>query len=270
MAAPVDERALAELLQAVADGRITTAAAHERLRDLPYQQFLDAKVDHHREMRTGQVEAVFGPGKTPEQVVEIAGALVARASGAVFVTRADAGQIAALRAALPDAIVHERSGLVVVRSAVRGRDASGSVLVVTGGTSDLPVAEEAGETAAALGLSVERIADVGVAGVHRVLEQRGRLSGSDCVIVVAGMEGALASVVAGLTSTPVVAVPTSVGYGANFAGLAALLGMLSSCAPGVAVVNIDNGFGAAQVADRIVRSARSSRARTPVRAASGG
>jgi NCAIR mutase (PurE)-related protein len=270
MAAPVDEHTLAELLQAVADGQISAGEALDRLRDLPYQQFADAKVDHHREMRTGQVEAVFGPGKTPEQVVEIARALAARATGAVFVTRADAGQVAALRTELPEAAVHESSGLVVVRSATRPDHESGSVLVVTAGTSDLPVAEEAEQTAAALGLSVERISDVGVAGMHRVLEHRGNLNRSDCVIVVAGMEGALASVVAGLTSRPVVAVPTSVGYGANFAGLAALLGMLSSCAPGVAVVNIDNGFGAAQVADRIVRAARTSAAQTHMHVASGG
>jgi pyridinium-3,5-biscarboxylic acid mononucleotide synthase len=257
MGAPVNESSLSDLLDRVASGRTDVHAAVDELRHLPYEQLPDAKVDHDRELRTGQVEAVFAPGKTPEQVVSIARSLVERASGAVLVTRTSREQADLLTQSIPGAEHHDRSGLVVVRPAEPESAVGGSVAVVTAGTSDLPVAEEAAETAAALGLGVSVIADVGVAGVHRVIERRDDLEGADCVIVVAGMEGALPSVVAGLTSRPIVAVPTSVGYGASFEGLAALLGMLSSCAPGVAVVNIDNGFGAAQVAQRIVRASAS-------------
>lgn len=256
MAAPVDERTLAELLDDVAGGRIRTDEAVEALRDLPYQDLEHAKVDHHRELRTGQVEAVFAPGKTVEQICEVARGLLDRATGAVLVTRTDRAQREAVLATFPGAVAHERSGLVVVRPARDPSSAAGRITVVTGGTSDAPVAEEAAATAEALGHVVHPVADVGVAGVHRVIERRADLESADCVVVIAGMEGALASVVAGLVSSPVVAVPTSVGYGASFEGLAALLGMLSSCAPGVSVVNIDNGFGAAQVADRIVRASR--------------
>jgi len=251
----VDERTLAQLLQDVASGRLSVDSAVGELRDLPYQQLVDAKIDHHRELRTGVAEAVFAPGKTVMQVVEAATALAERSRGAVLVTRASLPQAEAVRARHPSAVFHERSGLVVVRPAdppmPRSDDRAGVVCVVTAGTSDLPVAEEASRTSEALGLRVVEMVDVGVAGVHRVLEHRASLEAAHCVVVIAGMEGALASVVAGLTSRPVVAVPTSVGYGASFEGLAALLGMLSSCAPGVAVVNIDNGFGAAQVAYRI-------------------
>ena len=257
----VDERTLAELLHDLAGGRVSVEAAAAELRDLPYQQLHDAKIDHHRELRTGVAEAVFAPGKTVTQVVEAATALAKRSSGAVLVTRASSTQADAVLARHPDAVVHERSGLVVVRPADASpgsmdQASAAVVCVVTAGTSDIPVAEEAARTAEALGLRVLEIVDVGVAGVHRVLEHRAALENADCVVVVAGMEGALASVVAGLTSRPVVAVPTSVGYGASFEGLAALLGMLSSCAPGIAVVNIDNGFGAAQVAYRIAAAGR--------------
>lgn len=252
----VDERTLAELLHDVASGRLSVDAAVGELRDLPYQQLEGAKIDHHRELRTGAAEAVFAPGKTVEQVVEAATALAERTRGAVLVTRASRLQADAVLAHHPGAAFHERSGLIVVRPAEgspgRADDLrAGVACVATAGTSDLPVAEEASRTAEALGLRVVEIIDVGVAGMHRVLEHRAVLEDADCIVVVAGMEGALASVVAGLTSRPVVAVPTSVGYGASFEGLAALLGMLSSCAPGIAVVNIDNGFGAAQVAYRI-------------------
>jgi pyridinium-3,5-biscarboxylic acid mononucleotide synthase len=256
----VDERTLAELLHDVARGRLSVENAVEELRDLPYQQLEDAKIDHHRELRTGVAEAVFAPGKTVGQVLEAATALAERSRGAVLITRASRAQADAVLDRHPDAVFHERSGLVVVRSAedppARTEDDPGVVCVVTAGTSDLPVAEEAARTAEALGLRVLELVDVGVAGVHRILEHRAVLEDAGCLVVVAGMEGALASVVAGLTSRPVVAVPTSVGYGASFEGLAALLGMLSSCAPGIAVVNIDNGFGAAQVAYRIATAGR--------------
>ena len=258
MAHPVDEKALAHLLEGVADGDLSVKDALDGLRELPYQQVEEAKIDHHRELRTGQAEAVYGPGKTPSEVRSAVAALVARASGAVFVTRATREQFDAVREAAPESRYHERSGLIVARPGGNG-EVLGTVAIVSAGTSDLPVAEEAQATAAALGMEVDPIRDVGVAGVHRLLDHRARIDGSDCVVVVAGMEGALPSVVAGLTSRPVVAVPTSVGYGASFQGLAALLAMLSSCAPGISVVNIDNGFGAAQVVHRILRARRPDR-----------
>ncbi len=248
----VDERTLARLLDDVATGTTPVADAVEALRALPYEALEDARVDHHRELRTGHPEAIYGPGKSLEQVCAIAVALAARSTGAVLLTRATPEQAAAVADVIPTATFHERARLVVVKPAERTIRAT--VAVVAAGTSDLPVAEEAALSAEAAGIEVTQITDVGVAGIHRVLEHREALEAADCVIVVAGMEGALPSVVAGLTSTPIVAVPTSVGYGASFEGLAALLAMLSSCAPGVAVVNIDNGFGAAQVAHRIVRS----------------
>ena len=251
MGPPVDERRLARLLDEVATGETSVADAAKALLDLPFQQLDGAKVDHHRELRTGHPEAIYGPGKTLRQVREIAAALAGEATGAVLLTRATPEQAAAVAEVVPGAVFHERSRLVVVKAAEHVVDAT--VLVVAAGTSDLPVAEEAAVALEAAGVRVERITDVGVAGVHRVLAHRADLEAADCCVVVAGMEGALPSVVAGLTSTPVVAVPTSVGYGASFEGLAALLSMLSSCAPGVSVVNIDNGFGAAQVAFRIVR-----------------
>ena len=210
----------------------------------------DARVDHHRELRTGHPEAVYGPGKSVEQIREIAAALAARTNGAVFVTRATAEQAAAAIDAVPGARFHETARLVVVKAADRSVDATVAV-----SRRNVRSARGRGGCGHRRGARVHRPdPDVGVAGVHRVLEHRAALEAADCVIVVAGMEGALPSVVAGLISKPIVAVPTSVGYGASFEGLSALLTMLASCAPGVAVVNIDNGFGAAQVAHRIVRA----------------
>jgi NCAIR mutase (PurE)-related protein len=211
----------------------------------------DARPDIDRELRTGQAEAIYGPGKTPEQVRDLVAALAAASEGPVFVTRATPEQHAAAVEAVPDAEYHVRARLVVAGR--RERSPAGTVLVITAGTSDLPVADEAAVVAESLGLKVERLTDVGIAGVHRVLAERDAIEAADAVIVVAGMEGALPSLVAGLTSRPVIAVPTSVGYGAAFEGLAALLGMLNSCSGGVAVVNIDNGFGAAQFAYRMLR-----------------
>ncbi len=246
----MDEGTLASYLHDVAAGRISVEEAIRRLKDLPFLALGDANADLHRELRTGQAEAVYGPGKTDEQVGRLVRALVEEPGGAVYVTRATPGQYEAARVAAPMATYHPRSGLIVAR---RTEEAPlGHVLVVTAGTSDGPVAEEAAVASSALGLKVEEVSDVGVAGVHRVAAHRDALDGADCAIVVAGMEGALPSLVAGLTSTPVVAVPTSVGYGASFRGLAALLAMLNACAAGVAVVNIDNGFGAALFAHRVV------------------
>jgi NCAIR mutase (PurE)-related protein len=217
------------------------------------ERSLGFDLDYHREFRTGQAEAVYGPGKTPEQAAIAAASLVREATGAVFVTRATPEQAAAVSEVVPDASYDELSRLVVARGADPEPDLPPTA-VVSAGTSDLPVAEEAARTAEALGLAVSRTYDVGVAGIHRVIDHRDEIESAGCVIVVAGMEGALPSVVAGLVSRPIVAVPTSVGYGASFDGIAALLAMLSSCAPGVTVVNIDNGFGAALAAHRILRS----------------
>ncbi len=251
----MDERHLADLLDRVASGTISVDRALEDLRTPALEHPADATLDHHRELRTGQAEAVYAPGKTPEQVREAATALVAHASGAVFATKATPEQFHALMAAVPDATYHPRSRLIVARR-TEEESSLGTASVLAAGTADLPVADEAAETAEALGLGVSRITDVGVAGIHRVLQRRADIEGNDVAIVVAGMDGALPTVVAGLTSRPVIAVPTSVGYGASFDGLAALLTMLNACAPGVSVVNIDNGFGAALVAHRILRAGR--------------
>ena len=252
----MDEHTLAGLLNRVAAGETPVEQALDDLRHMPYEQVDGAKLDHHRELRTGQVEAIYGPGKSLEQIGMLATTLAERASGAVFVTRATGEQFVAVRQAVPDAEFDEVSGLIVVKAAPSGGDPAGTVAVITAGTADRAIANEAALTAEALGLRVERIDDVGVAGLHRLLDQREAIGSVDCCIVVAGMEGALPSIVAGMTSRPVVAVPTSVGYGAAFEGMAALLGMLTGCAPGVAIVNIDNGFGAAQVAHRMLSAAK--------------
>ncbi|MFL5799204.1 MAG: nickel pincer cofactor biosynthesis protein LarB [Actinomycetota bacterium] len=250
----MDEATISTLLQRVADGDRTVSEALADLRDLPFEDIGSAKIDHHRELRTGQAEAVYAPGKSPREVRDAAVALAGRTAGAVFVTRATAEQAAQVADAIPDARYDERSRLVIVKGAAPNGDLLGTVAVLSAGTADLPVAQEAALTLGALGVEVDRIADVGVAGVHRLLDHRHRIESADCLVVVAGMEGALPSVVAGLTSRPVIAVPTSVGYGASFEGLAALLTMLASCAPGISVVNIDNGFGAGLVAHRILRA----------------
>lgn len=255
MAPLVDERTLAELLERVAAGETSVDQAVGDLSILPYEDLGDAKLDHHREFRTGQSEAVYGPGKTPGQVRDAVKALAAGTVRAIFCTRATPEQYAAVLDAVPHATYDERSRLIVVPGTGNG-EPHGLVAVVWAGTADIGIAEEAAQTAEALGLSVTRIGDVGVAGLHRLVDHRDEIEASECVIVVAGMEGALPSVVAGITSRPVVAVPTSVGYGAAFEGIAALLAMLNACAPGVSVVNIDNGFGAAHVADRMVRAVR--------------
>jgi pyridinium-3,5-biscarboxylic acid mononucleotide synthase len=220
------------------------------LRELPYADLEFAKIDTHREIRRGHPEAIYCPGKTPEQIVAIAKKMVASGS-VVLATRATPAIYARIRRGLPKTPVEfvEKARLVIAGRRTRAR--RGSVLIVTAGTSDIPVAEEAAVTAEVLGNRVDRLYDVGVAGVHRVLDRLPLLRKARVIVVVAGMEGALPSVVAGLVGAPVVAVPTSVGYGASFEGLAALLGMMNSCAPGVAVVNIDNGFGAGYLASVI-------------------
>ncbi len=243
---------LEALLAEVAAGRLAPAAALDRLRHFPFEDLSFARIDHHRALRQGYPEVVFCEGKTAEQVVAICSRLVAM-SGAFLGTRCTPVQAEALAAAFPRARHNSLARTVhLVGEETSAPDAdSGTILVVSAGTSDLPVAEEAAVVAEAFGHRVERLADVGVAGLHRLLAAGDRLREADVIIVVAGMEGALPSVVGGLVKVPVIAVPTSVGYGAAFGGLAALLGMLNSCAAGVTVVNIDNGFGAAAAASRI-------------------
>jgi NCAIR mutase (PurE)-related protein len=263
MTVPVDENTLSELLARVAEGEVSPDQALADLQHLPYELLDEARMDHHREMRTGQVEAVYAPGKSLDTVRAATSSLVSHATGPVFVTRATHEQFDAVREVAPEAEWDERSGLIVAKRASTAPDAvgAGRVAVVSAGSSDIPVAEEAARTVEALGLEVTRTYDVGVAGLHRLIDARDEIEAADAVIVVAGMEGALPSVVSGMTSKPVVAVPTSVGYGAAFEGVAALLAMMTGCAPGVSVVNIDNGFGAAHVAHRLVRSARGMSAR---------
>ena len=244
---------LEALLADVAAGRLTPGTALERLRHLPYEDLSFARIDHHRALRQGQPEVVFCEGKSLEQVVAICERLEA-ATGSFLGTRATEAMAGALRQRYPRVAWNLVARTVFLAHAEAPAPAGGPVLVVSAGTSDLPVAEEAAVVAEAFGTRVERLMDVGVAGLHRLLSAGDTLRQARVVIVVAGMEGALPSVVGGLVAVPVIAVPTSVGYGASFGGLAALLAMLNSCAAGVTVVNIDNGFGAAAAASRICRA----------------
>ena len=250
----MDRTQIEALLNEVRAGNTGVEQALERLRDLPFEDIGFAKVDHHRALRTGMPEVIFAAGKTPAQV----GAIFARMSqhgGNVLATRASAEMFAAVRSLEaqdkePRAYYHETARTITLTqaAAVPGK---GTIAVVCAGTSDLPVAEEAVVTAQLMGNDVELIADVGVAGIHRLLAQKTSLQSARVLIVCAGMEGALPTVVGGLVNAPVLAVPTSVGYGASFGGVAALLGMLNTCSPNVSVVNIDNGFGAACIATLI-------------------
>jgi len=226
----------------------------ERLKHLPFEDIGFAKVDHHRALRQGFAEVVFGKGKTVRQVAEIVRAMVEKKSSRqnVLVTRADAKMFAAVKRVSRAAKFHSLSGVITIERSKK-TTGKGTIVVVSAGTSDIPVAEEAVLTARMMGNRVEEVYDVGVAGIHRLLDHRGKLSEARVIVCVAGMEGALPSVVGGLVGVPVIAVPTSTGYGASFGGVAALLGMLNSCASNVTVVNIDNGFGAACVASCINR-----------------
>lgn len=241
------------LLGDVAEGRVSIEQALQRLDDAPVDDLGFATLDRHRALRQGFPEVVFGEGKRPDQTVAIAERLAAQGDG-FLVTRADAASRAALQARFPAVEVNETARTVLLRGENLPARGTRRVAVVTAGTSDLPVAEEAAVTLDAFGHAVQRITDVGVAGIHRILAQRDALHGAAVVIVVAGMDGALPSVVGGLVRVPVIAVPTSVGYGAAFHGLAPLLTMLNSCAAGVTVCNIDNGFGAAVAASRILEA----------------
>lgn len=247
----MDEKVLRSLLDEVRSGSTGIDAAMERMRHMPFEDLGFAKVDHHRALRHGMPEVIFGKGKTPDQISSIARAILAQAQN-VLITRTDSG--------VAQRLMQEQAGgeFFPASGALRfWRDKTmqgkGKIAVVCAGTSDLPVAEEAQVTAEVMGNEVMTLHDVGVAGIHRLMSSRDRLSEARVVIVCAGMEGALPSVVGGLVNVPVIAVPTSVGYGASFQGLAALLGMLNSCASNVTVVNIDNGFGAGYAASLMNR-----------------
>jgi NCAIR mutase (PurE)-related protein len=244
----MDREKLRALLEEVRSGRLTVDQALARLRDLPYDDLGFAKVDLHRSLRGGAPEVVFCQGKTPAQVVAIVSRLAAHHDN-ILATRATPEVALAIDAAGLPHQHHAEARIVVVKP--KPGEGVGLIAVVSAGTSDIPVAEEAAVTAEVLGSRVERVYDCGVAGLHRLLGQHHVLSEANVIIAVAGMEGALPSVIAGLVDRPLIAVPTSVGYGASFGGIAALLAMLNSCAPGVSVVNIDNGYGAAAQADRI-------------------
>ena len=248
----MDEKYLTRLLNNVREGSIEVEEALEALRKLPYEDLDFVKIDNHRKLRKGQGEVIYCAGKTPEQTVMIFERMLQYNSN-VLGTRADKDTFKRISEKIPDAVYHEKARAVtIIRSEVE--KPSGRILVVTGGTSDIPVAEEAAVTAEFFGNIVDRLYDVGVAGIHRLLINTDKLMGANVIIAVAGMEGALASVVAGISSCPVIAVPTSVGYGANFGGLSALLTMLNSCSSGIGVVNIDNGFGAGYLASMINRA----------------
>jgi pyridinium-3,5-biscarboxylic acid mononucleotide synthase len=254
----MNQSELLKILESVKSGELAPDKAIDRLKHLPFEDLGFAKVDHHRALRQGFAEVILGKGKTPQQVAEIVRAMLQKEDSRhnILVTRADKKIFAAAKRAsgkdARHANFHALSGIITIQrnAEITGK---GSILVVSAGTSDIPVAEEALLTARMMGNRAEHLYDVGVAGIHRLLEHREKLTQARVIICVAGMEGALPSVVGGLVSLPVIAVPTSVGYGASFGGVAALLGMLNSCASNVTVVNIDNGFGAACVASCINR-----------------
>jgi NCAIR mutase (PurE)-related protein len=243
---------LENMLNAVKDGTTTVGEAVQQLRELPFQDVGCAQVDHHRQLRQGMPEVIFGEGKTVEQIVRIMGAMKGKGSN-VLVTRLSAEKARDVLPSFPEAVWYEDARCLTLEQQPVEKRGKGSILVVSAGTSDIPVAAEALVTARFLGNETNHVYDVGVAGIHRLLARREELAAASVIVVVAGMEGALPSVVGGLVDKPVIAVPTSIGYGASFGGIAALLGMLNSCAAGVTVVNIDNGFGAACAASLMNR-----------------
>lgn len=240
-----------ELLEQVREGDLNIEEATDQLAHLPYEDLTFARVDHHRDLRLGFPEVIFGQGKTPEQIGKIAARILANSAN-LLISRTDETVFKGISELAPEAEFHPEARMIsILRD--RTERGAGMIAVISAGTSDIPVAEEAAITATAMGNRVGRIYDVGVAGIHRLFGAREEFAEARVIIVVAGMEGALPSVVGGLVSAPVIAVPTSIGYGASFGGVAALLGMLNSCASNVAVVNIDNGFGAGFVASLINR-----------------
>ncbi len=245
----MDTLSLTQLLNDVRAGTVSVPEGLERLKDLPFEDLDFAKIDHHRHLRSGHGEVIYCAGKTKEQVLDIVRSIHAQNMN-VLGTRATFEAAEHVRSVFPKLHYNEAARTIVLEN-VPEEQRSGSVLILTGGTSDIPVAEEAKVTASFFGHAVETVYDVGVAGLHRLFSVMDKVRAASVIIVIAGMEGALASVVAGLVDVPVIAVPTSVGYGAAFEGLAALLSMINSCAPGVSVVNIDNGFGAGLLAARM-------------------
>lgn len=244
---------LRDLMKQVAAGEVDVDSALQRLKTLPYEDIDFAKIDHHRSLRQGIPEIIYGAGKTKEQIIRIIDVLIKGGNDAI-VTRTSREVYESVRKRYKKALFNEQARMIILeRGEKKKSDNSGFILVISAGTSDIPVAEEAAAMAEIMGNKVERLYDVGVAGIHRLLDKVNLLMSATVLVVVAGMEGALPSVVGGLVDKPVIAVPTSVGYGANFNGLSALLGMLNSCSPGVAVVNIDNGFGAGCIAGLINR-----------------
>lgn len=245
----MEQARLSELLRGVADGSVSVEEAQLQLKLEPFEDLGFAKPDHHRRIRQGASEVIYGAGKTPEQILKIAQNLRDGGQGCVLVTRMSAEAARLLGERLP--CTYDALSRVGIVGELPEPDTKGQIVVATGGTSDIPVAEEAALTAEALGNRVQRLYDVGVSGIHRMLAHADELMRARVIIAIAGMEGALASVIGGLVDCPVIAVPTSVGYGASFGGVAALLSMLNSCASGVSVVNIDNGFGAGYLASMI-------------------
>ena len=246
----MDREQILDALRAVRAGEMTPEAALGLFAQAPYEDIGYAKIDHHRGLRNGSGEVIYGAGKTAGQIAGIVERMLAAGGENILITRMDADKAAAVAQAVP--LFYDALSLVGIANRVE-KPLAGSVVVASGGTSDLPVCEEAALTAEALGSRVTRLYDVGVAGLHRLLSHVEQLQSARVVVAVAGMEGALASVIGGLVDCPVIAVPTSVGYGANFGGLSALLSMLNACATGISVVNIDNGFGAGFLANRINR-----------------
>ena len=241
------------LLMDVKSGKIKPEQAIQKLKHLPFEDIGFAKIDHHRSLRTGMPEVIYAPGKTNSQIAEIAAKMKKNGIDAL-VTRTDETTFRQIKKKFQSATYSRDARIIHIKNRRRTGRLEGQVLVITAGTSDIPVAEEAAMTLEVTGYPVRRVFDVGVAGIHRLLAHKDALDAADVIIVVAGMEGALASVIGGLVSVPVIAVPTSIGYGASFGGLSALLSMLNSCVPGVVVVNIDNGFGAACAANLILKT----------------
>lgn len=248
----MDVTYLSDILKKVSENSMDVDTALESLKHLPYEDIGYANIDQHRNLRTGEAEVIFGQGKTPEQIAGIVSHMM-HDNARILVTRASEASYEAVKEVAPEAVYEKLSKIIMVGARPEPEVEKGTIAVVTAGTSDIPVAEEAALTAEFFGDKVDRVYDVGVAGIHRLFGKIDRIQSADVIIVIAGMEGALASVVGGLVEVPVIAVPTSVGYGASFGGLAALLSMLNSCANGIGVVNIDNGYGAACLANKIMK-----------------
>jgi NCAIR mutase (PurE)-related protein len=242
---------LEALLNKVHEGKLSPKEALKQLKDYPYQDLAFAKIDHHRELRRGLPEIIFGMGKTPDQIIKIAREVLKKGDN-LLITRVDTPVYKKVKTKLPK-VRYNALGRAIYQKQKKGLAGKGKIVIITAGTSDIPIAEEAALTCEIFGNEVKRIYDVGVAGLHRLFGEYDHITGARVIITVAGMEGALPSVIAGITDKPIIAVPTSVGYGASLKGIAALLAMLNSCPGGVAVVNIDNGFGAAYLASLINR-----------------